>query len=410
MTSFTRAAVAVGFLLGGAIGGEGMEPKAAGSRFARQQGGVAKAPPAVPMAVSAAPGDVSALDSVEQALQHQGYLLINHSHNPENPWEQSLFQRSMQSPNGYQVLPVSTLSIVKVGPDGSATLLLPCPRDIMDQMHVASTVDVIPVKKNQKINPNDRTIEVVYSQGYQDTTIPYKNPDYHNPFIKITLKGPSTKGFLQIHAHHYVVMPTYNPVGPADVQLALGSRADTVQRAAQDAAALRYDTSVGQFNAKQGLLRGKGDCSVKAAILREKAKGLAEVVEGFSYRVPTGDSVAGGIHCLNVIFGEAGLLTVDARGGTGNYAGPQEKCVITAVGGDHFFPAFQTSDRYMPFRKPVLNAGYYIKAAPQGNDGLAFSAPGFGREAEALKQEAIPSDIQGYAALLFAERMKVYNQ
>lgn len=344
--------------------------------------------PAATKKEAAAEGTSEMID----ALTSAGYLTLEY--NPETGSETAIRGPSISRPSGYRVMPVEITTEVKA--HEKAQIILPCPRDIMDQRHAGCQVMVT---LNGKPVPCES--KIVYSEATESGFV--------NPFVLIT--NIKTKGSVTVYTRHWLVMPEYDPMPEDQMSRKLGPQASAhIGRAFDAANNLPYDPSIGGFDSAKARKMGKGDCGQKAVLAREvSAQGAGElqvsidVLEGYSQRVPGVDSKFGGNHALNIVSTRQGLMTFDGRGIGGKYIGPQNGFIATSIGGTETIKGLPLAIHQW---KEGTNLGLYFNMTP----GRAhMSAPGFGTNGAALRQAQPSPEVAKYAAWLRAQNETKYQ-
>lgn len=320
----------------------------------------------------------SPITEAEAAVKKLGFLTIKHEYDELNQRESLLREKSIVQPTGF--VPMHFTIVAGIECDGRGKVLLPCPRDVIDQMHVVSTVSV--VKGGKKFNAE---CKIVYSQDMRAGGA----KGYENPFLHITIKG---NGKFSVRADHIVLMPIYPPAESEQLIRSMGPSAVLINRAAQTGAAVPWDGSINGFNSDLFRRFGRGDCGVKAAVARDAGGGLVDVAEGYS--LAPNDAKYGGRHAINIAQSNGGMLTFDPRTPSKTYIGPQNDYLITGVGGAYVVKDWNNEV------KNGANGGYFI------GENYEIARLAGSRQIG----PGTPPEIVNYIKELWAERMGVYNQ
>jgi len=341
-----------------------------------------------------------AAQQAERAVRQRGYLTIDHSY-PADGREAAVHGPSLVPPGSealpaFQLMPVEISTEVQA--DGSGALVLPCPRDVVDQIHVACRVSTVRSQDGRE-QPVPHKATVVY-------TLPTANGGYVNPFLFVDLNDPQAKATIQVRTLHWLVIPKYssNPT----LQSRLQQMSKPIQAAIDLAAKIEYDVEV-QID-EAGEQPTRGDCSVKAYVAADhgstEASSRIEVVEGYRYRVPSADRLTGGCHFQNLVLSPAGLFMFDATSRVDYFLGPPERFITTSVGGEFSLPALNSPPGT---KHRGSNMGFYTGFESHGHAHL--STPTFGERAEALRDLAKQPDraVAKYAEALWRDRLRVYS-
>lgn len=324
----------------------------------------------------------AAVRDAEEKVKKLGYLTIEHGYDTANAKEKMLRGKSLIKPE--RLVPVEFPIDTEIDSDGSGRVMLPCPRDIMDQLHGITDVQVF--RDGKRIPVKSR---IVYSQDMEAGG----GKGYENPFLIIDILGKGTTGRLKIRGYHAILMPVYPPMANQQLLQAMGPSAIPIGTAAKAGAAVPWDGSINGMDPNLYRLHGKGDCGVKAAVAREAGQGLVEVLEGYSLQSEDLRNF-GGMHCINLASSQGGLLTFDPRTPDNLYYGPQKDYVVTRVGA--LFKVKEWGNKVMQ----ASNGGYYSGTR---NYRLA-STPGVQPLGPGLQPEVIE-----YLEALAADRMKQYD-
>jgi hypothetical protein len=338
----------------------------------------------------------------ETSVLEANYLTIDHGY-ATNSREAEARRACITPPNnaaiasGFELVPIEICTTIQT--DGGGALVLPCPRDVVDQLHVGCHTSVVRQKMSGE-EPVPHKARIVYTQANSDT-------GYINPFVYIDLPN-TVKGSVAIRTLHWVVVADYSKhsAQQADIQAIV----QTIQEPLLRAAAIRYDIEL-QID-DVGDQPTRGDCSVKAFVARTKEPlsdgSRIEVVEGYRYRLPDIDVRTGGCHFQNLVVAPAGLFMFDATSKHDYYLGPPKQFITTCIGGEFILPA--TADPPDTFRRGS-NRGFYSKFKSHGNARL--STPTFGDRAATLAKQATspPPAIAHYAAALWQDHVgRAYRQ
>ena len=333
------------------------------------------------------------------AVQEAGYRTIDKDFRTDSP-EAALRQRSLIPPleRDGSTAPLRLIEIsTTVEADGSGALVLPCPRDVGDQLHVAAQVSVVRVQDGVE-RPTPHRWSIVYSDS--------KPSGYINPFVYVDLNEEDATGRLEVRVLHWIVLPEY-PRGREPQELAQQA-AKPILEAIDRAAAIAYDVEI-QFPEAPDQPE-RGDCSVKAYVARNTQPKLAdrriEVVEGYRFRLPPVDRATGGCHFQNLVISPQGLFWFDATSRGDYFVGPQVGFIATSVGGEFSLPAL--NDEPGKFHHGS-NLGFYSGFKSYGQSRLSTAT--FGERAEALAEleKRRPEIVARYAEVLWRERVRVYG-
>jgi hypothetical protein len=334
------------------------------------------------------------------AVEVAGYLTIDHGYDTST--DEALVRRASIVPlsgptaRSYQLIPIIIKTSVEA--DGTGALVLPCPRNAVDQLHVATRVVVVRAVEDRE--------QAVAHKARIEYTLPTPNGGYVNPFIYIDLNEPTATGPLQVRATHWIVVGRYAVDAKARQALAAGVK--EVSDAIEHAASIEYDVTIQADKAGDNPQRG--DCSVKAYAARRKhsaeSSTRVQVVEGYRYRLPEFDRQTGGCHFQNLVVAPAGLFMFDATTLGGYHVGPPEEFITTSLGGEFELPALKDPPGTLHHGS---NLGFYSGFKSHGQ--AALSTPTFGDRATglAVMAKSPPAPIARLAEALWHERLNAYH-
>jgi len=281
-----------------------------------------------------------------------------------------------------------------------AKILLPVPRDCIDQAHIASKIEVL---GDEKLLPaRDVTTRVIFSRASP------RNP-HENSFFQIDIKATAAKQ-LKARALCWIMLPVgrwHRDAGPRHVaDAATPAELDVITRALDKACSIKYHPGMNSSDPSLALRNGwQGDCGQKAAWAKRESNSLLEYAEGYSEQSKDMQGF-GGRHCINVGVIQAGAFVLDARNGNEFYVGPQRgDFIITTLGGYTDLPEFEVASPYSG-----VNGGHGRGAGIRLVRMAHLSTRSAGDYAEPLRRLQPPQPVADYFYKRKELRLRLYSR
>ncbi len=340
-----------------------------------------------PSSIAASEARKNALQEARQNALNEKFLLLD-GETEGRAGEEALQQRSAIAARGLRLVPVR-FSILLARCSKDSELIIPCPRNCVDQQHVGAAITGW--QGNRQVDVP--RMQIIYGNGDPETS------NFKNPFYHVSGMGQSMK--LQVDT--YVLMPTYQ-WSLALLNVARNRMlASPVGGAVRAGCMIQWQSVPSRMDPQTLRTASSGDCSVKAGAVVERAKGSGVPVvvwEGFGLPRPYCESVTG-THTVNGVLAPEGWWMVDPCSEEKSFVGPPDNFLVTSVGCRNIVP-WKNWDPYDGTNAPFA---YHVTAAGL----MQVSVPGWGPEGGALSQVNIPPSIAALAKAMTQERMAVYT-
>ncbi|TSC79889.1 MAG: hypothetical protein G01um101425_366 [Candidatus Peregrinibacteria bacterium Gr01-1014_25] len=323
--------------------------------------------------------DIAKAKKAMEAVKDAGYLVID-EYDPGKEGK-GMLCRQVIMPNAwkcYSIERFTQIRKVQVGRGGGTfSVLIPCPTDVGDQGHLATSIAVITMGNGNgpggPMNKDKYTMRIVYGKSGEGG----KNP-HRNPFVLVEVTDPPASGF-DVRTTSWLMMPT-STMQPAQAAQYIRSKSlssagvtkfmkdhglepfkhwhdakpgkelqrlldeekkkcktpwDYFDFAAKAGLGVRYDAAVFTHDPDAVATNNRGDCGGRASLAKRLGCGWIEYVEGY---VQGMDEKFGGKHGWNLGFTNNGIFVLDAGG---SYIGPQTtNFIVTTMGGWNEVPDF----------------------------------------------------------------------